>query len=113
MKAVLKYLLTSALVISSGCTTVAATQGYRPSGSTNAPIQISGELFDFTNIKIFIDGSKVIDKRLSLLSGDGEFQANFRNMVIAASCSQSTGLLESFTKCIVFIDNERAATLTF
>ena len=95
------------------CTTVAPSQGYRPSGSTAAPWQISGELFDFTNVKIFVNGSKVIDERLSLMSGNGEFNSSYNGKQIMASCATSTGLLSSSTKCIVFVDNEKAATLSF
>lgn len=95
------------------CSTVAPSQGYRPSGSTAAPWQISGELFDITNVKIFVNGSKVIDERLSLMSGDGEFNSSYNGKQIMASCSTSTGLMSSSTKCFVFVDNEKAATLSF
>jgi len=71
------------------CTTVAPSQGYRPAGSTAAPLQINGELFDITNVKIFINGEKVIDKRLSFLSGDGEFYSSYNGKQIMASCSTS------------------------
>ena len=53
-----------------GCSTVAPTQGHRPAGYTAAPMQIHGEIFDFTNVKIFVNGSKVIDRRVSFLTGD-------------------------------------------
>ncbi len=100
-------------VLVTGCSTVAPSQGYRSAGSTTAPWQISGELFDFTNVKIFIDGTKVIDQRVSLLNGGGEFQSTYRGKQIMASCSTSAGLLAASTKCIVFVENERAATLSF
>lgn len=104
----------SLLVLSAtACTTVAPSQGYRSAGSTAAPWQISGELFDFTNVKIFINGTKVIDERLSLMSGDGEFHSLYSGKQIMARCSTSAGLVLSSTKCIVFVDNERSATLSF
>jgi hypothetical protein len=96
-----------------GCTTVAPSQGYRAPGSTAAPWQIRGELFDFTNVKIFVNDTKVIDKRVSLVSGDGEFRGSYGGKAITASCSTSAGLLTAGTRCIVFVDNERAATLSF
>lgn len=95
------------------CTTVAPTQGYRSSGSTAAPWQIRGELFDFTNVKIFVNDTKVIDERVSLLSGEGEFRSRYDGKAVTASCSTSSGLFVVATKCIVFIENERAATLSF
>ena len=100
-------LVTLALV---GCTVTAPSQGYRPSGSTASPWQISGELFDFTNVKIFINGAKIIDERLSLFSGDGEFQSSYNGKRIMANCyTDGWGAM----KCIVFVDNEKAATLSF
>ena len=95
------------------CTTVAPSQGYRSAGSTAAPWQIRGELFDITNVKIFVNDAKVIDERLSLMSGDGEFRSSYNGKEIMASCATSAGLVMSSTKCIVFVDNEKAATLTF
>ena len=95
------------------CTTVAPSQGYRPPGSTAIPWQISGELFDLTNVKIFINGTKVIDERLSLMSGEGEFQSRYEGKAISAACNTSIGLISNVTRCMVFVDNERAATLSF
>lgn len=95
------------------CTSVAPSQGYRPAGSTEAPWQISGELFDFTNVKIFINGVKIIDERVSLMTGDGEFGASYRGKRVMANCGTSAGLITSATRCIVFVENEKAATLSF
>jgi hypothetical protein len=95
------------------CTTTAPAQGYRTAGSTAAPWQIRGELFDLTNVKIFVNEAKVIDERVSLLSGDGEFRGGYQGRAITASCSTSAGLLTTATRCIVFVDNDRAATLSF
>jgi len=96
-----------------GCSTTAPSQSYRPAGSTAAPWQIGGELFDFTNVKITVNGTKVIDDRLSLASGDGEFVGHYSGKQVLASCSTSSGLMSSVTRCIVFINNEKAATLSF
>ena len=102
-------LLLVAIVIT-GCTTTAPSQGYLAPGSTASPWQISGELFDFTNVKIFVNGSIVIDERLSLLSGDGEFHSSYRGKQISANCYTDGW---GGTKCLVFVDNEKAATLSF
>ena len=104
----LAFLLAVAVI--AGCTTAAPSQGYRPPGSTASPWQISGELFDFTNVKIFVNGVKVIDERLSLLSGDGEFHSSYRGKQISANCYTDGW---GGTKCLVFVDNEKAATLSF
>lgn len=102
--------LLSVVAFLAACTTVAPTQNYRSSGSTAAPWQIRGELFDITNVKIFVNDTMVIDERLSLLSGEGEFRSRYQGKAINASCN--TNLFGS-SKCIVFVDNERAATLSF
>jgi hypothetical protein len=84
----------SLLVLSvAACTTAASSQGYRSAGSTASPWQIGGHLFDFTNVKIFINGAKVIDERLSLMTGDGEFHSSYQGKQIMASCSSSAGLV--------------------
>ena len=98
----LAFLLAVAVI--AGCTTAAPSQGYRPPGSTASPWQISGELFDFTNVKIFVNGVKVIDERLSLLSGDGEFHSSYRGKQISANCYTDGW---GGTKCLVFVDNRR------
>lgn len=108
-----KILISIFAVSATACTTVAPSQGYRSSVSTAAPWQISGELFDFTNVKIFINGSKIIDERLSLFSGDGDFHASYSGKQILASCTTNTGFVSTSTKCCVFVENEKAATLSF
>jgi hypothetical protein len=108
--------LTTAILVAvaiAGCTTTAPSQGYRPPGSTATPWQIRGELFDLTKVRIFVNDSKVIDARLSMLSGDGEFRGSYGGKAISASCNTSAGLLVAATRCIVFVENERAATLSF
>lgn len=107
------FLSITVIFFLTACTTTAPSQGYRPSGSTVAPWQISGELFDFTNVKIYVNGVKVIDDRISLISGNGEFSSKYDGKNITASCSASSGLLTATTRCMVFVENEKAATLSF
>lgn len=104
-------LLLASLLLAA-CSTMAPPQHYRAAGAREA-LEISGELFDFTNVKIFVDGVKVIDERLSLMSGDGEFRGVYNGRRISASCTTSMGLVASAVRCLVFVDNERAATLSF
>jgi hypothetical protein len=87
-------------LFATACTTVAPSQGYRSSGSTEAPWEISGELFDFTNVKILINGTKVIDERLSLLSGDGEFRSSYRGKRITASLFHQHRISQFFHKVL-------------
>jgi hypothetical protein len=65
-------------------------------------------------VKVFVNDTKVIDNRLSLMSRDGEFRGSYAGKSVTTSCSTSSGLLTAGTRCIVFVENERAAaTLSF
>lgn len=113
-KIAVALIASSLLVLSvTACSSIEPSQGYRAPGSTAPPWKIHGELFDFTNVKIFINGEKVIDERISLLSGKGEFHSSYKGKEIRASCSISSGEESSATKCIVFVNDDRAATLSF
>lgn len=108
-----KTLILAMACVVTACTTTAPSQGYRPPGSTAAPWQIHGELFDITNVKIFVNGTKVIDERMSFMSGDGEFRGRYDGKNVTASCATSSGLMTVSTRCFVFVENEKAATLSF
>ena len=96
-----------------GCAT-APSQGYRPANYAGAPWNISGEMNQFTNgVVIKINGQTVIDKTLSLLSGDGEFSGQYDGKAVNATCMTSMGMFASKTNCFVFVNSEKAATLTF
>jgi hypothetical protein len=96
-----------------GCASAPA-QMYRPAAHSGAPWQIEGDFNSLTNaITIRINGQEVIAGRLSILQRSAELSGKYDNRPITASCSQSTGLLGTRTQCIVFVANERAATLQF
>lgn len=96
-----------------GCAS-APSQGYRPANYAGAQWNISGEMNQFTNgIVIRINGQTVIDKTLSLLSGDGEFFGQYEDKAVTATCMTSMGMFVTKTNCFVFVNSEKAATLTF
>lgn len=97
-------------VFASGCTTLPAE--FMPADSAVAHLKIRGELVDMADVKIFINGEKVIDDRLTLLSGDGEFQGLYGGRQVTASCSSKSGLVAEKTRCAVFVDRHRASTLS-
>jgi hypothetical protein len=108
-----QFVIVGALVLS-GCATQAPVQGYRPANHAGSPWQISGEYNEFSgNIVISVNGQKVAEGRMSILSGTAELAGYYDNKPVASNCSNSTGLFVSKTQCIVFIGNERAATLQF
>lgn len=65
-----------------------------------------------TTVRIFINGEKVIDDRLALLGGDGEFHGAYGGQEVIANCSSKAGLAAAKTRCAVFIDQRRASTLS-
>lgn len=108
-----KLAFVSLVLTLSGCAT-APSQGYRPANYAGAPWHISGEMNQFTNgVVIKINDRVVIDKNLSLLSGDGEFSGSYDGKPVTASCLTSMGLLATKTSCFVFVSGEKAATLSF
>lgn len=124
----MKKLLTALCLISlAGCTTVKtytpAPQAYRLKG-TDQQINITGQLTqtkktgvitdDFkSDLNIYFNGeltiSGLLDRQIS-----GDFTGKpYNGKPTAATCSTkhiSANIGE--TRCIIFIDNERAATLT-
>ncbi|MDP3668638.1 MAG: hypothetical protein Q8R69_02985 [Telluria sp.] len=108
-----RILFFGAILALTGCA-AAPSQGYRPANYGGAPWNISGEMNSFTNaVVIKINNQVVIDRTLSLLSGDGEFSGNYDGKSVTVSCYTKLGLLVTSTNCFVFVNNEKAATLTF
>lgn len=83
-----------------------------PPDASLAQLKIRGELIDMADVKIFINGEKVIDDRLALLSGDGEFHGLYGGRHVRANCSTKSGLVAAKTQCAVFVDQRRASTLS-
>jgi hypothetical protein len=106
-----KLIVTAALaVFVTGCAT--PMQGLLPPDAALAQLKIRGELVDMADVKIFINGEKVIDDRLTLLSGDGEFHGSYGGREVTANCASKAGLVADKTRCIVFVDQRRASTVS-
>lgn len=122
-----KTLLAALLLTLTACATSntyhASPQLYRAKGQENQ-LQITGKVqqdhaFKITGdtyanrVSIYFDGKEQINDLLDD-RGFGEFTGQpYNNKPVTASCSSkhvSKGWVE--LKCIVFIDNERAVTLT-
>ena len=102
------------MLVLAGCATQAPVQGYRPANHAGAPWQISGEYNDFSGgIIISINGQKVAEGSMSILSGTAELNGQYEGKPVSSSCSYNRGLFASKAQCIVFVNNERAATLQF
>jgi hypothetical protein len=109
-----KCLFTAAFaVLATGCASVAPSPNYAPTATTAAGLQIRGELVDLTDVKIFVNGNKVIDEQLALLSGEGAFRGSYEGKRVLADCSSKSGLTLAKTRCVVSVGNESGSTLSF
>ncbi len=97
-----------------GCSS-APIQTFRPSGNEEL-WQIDGSykpgLVD-SEISIRINGMVVAVGKLSDFQNTVEFSGDYKTHKINASCSRVSDWSGSKIQCIVFVDNERAATLQF
>jgi hypothetical protein len=100
-------------VLATGCASVAPNSGYAPVATTASGMHIRGELVDLTDVKIFVNGQKVIDEQLALLSGEGAFRGSYEGRRVLADCSSKSGMALAKTSCVVSVAGERASTLAF
>jgi type 1 fimbria pilin len=106
-----KFIIAAAFAVTmSGCTTFApATESHYT--SRDGKLAIHGELVDSTDVRIFINGEKVIDDNISLLHGDGKFNGNYQGKPVSADCTTPAGRKLNATTCTVAVSGERV-TLT-
>ncbi|MBW8899909.1 MAG: hypothetical protein JF619_17750 [Massilia sp.] len=79
--------------------------------SKDGTLTIHGQLVDGTDVRIFVNGEKVIDDKVSLLHGDGKFNGNYQGKPVSADCSTPAGRELNATRCTVAVAGERV-TLT-
>ncbi len=107
-------LLLSALLLSGCAATPAPVQGYRPANHSGPPWEIGGQYNEFTGkITISINGENITEGSMSIMTGRGDFSGHYDGKPISVSCSTTSGFLAVKTQCMVFVGNERAATLQF
>ena len=105
-----KFMIAAALAVTlSGCGAVAPVTGSQYT-SRDGQLQIQGELIDNSDLRIFVNGAKVIDDHLSLLRGDGRFDGKWQDKPVSASCVTAAGG-KSGTTCLVGVGSEQV-TLT-
>ncbi len=104
-------LIASMMVLLTGCSTIAPSQTYRPANYAGTAWDIAGEIDDLTDmVTIKINNEIVITHYLSTWTGDGEFSSAYKGKTVTASCMTDG---TNTTHCFVFINGEKAATLTF
>lgn len=106
-----KFMIVTALVATmSGCGMFAPVTGSHYT-SRDGKLEIHGELVDSTDVRIFVNGDKVIDGHVSLLRGDGRFDGSYQGKPVIAECATPAGRKLNATTCMVAIGGERV-TLT-
>lgn len=107
MKHVLLAGMTIALI---GCTTASPKQFYRPAGAQQQ-VEISGRFNQISfEHQVIINGDTIIIGDLPYNYDDASFSGQYNNMPVTSDCrwKRKTDLT-----CLVKINNEMAATLTF
>jgi hypothetical protein len=106
-----KFMIAAALAVTmSGCAALAPVTGSHYT-SRDGKLDIQGQLIDNSDVRIFVNGDKVIDEQISLLHGDGKFDGTWQGKRVSADCSTSAGRQLNATQCTVAVDGERV-TLT-
>jgi hypothetical protein len=106
-----KFMIAAAFAVTmSGCTVLAPATGSQYT-SRDGKLAIRGELVDSSDVRIFVNGDKVIDDRVSLVKGDGKFDGTWKGKRVSADCATAAGRATGATTCTVAVDGERV-TLT-
>jgi outer membrane lipoprotein SlyB len=106
-----KFMIAVAVAVTmSGCATFTPVTGSHYT-SHDGKLDIHGELIDSSDVRIFVNGDKVIDDQVSLLHGDGRFAGTYQGKRVSADCSTPAGRQLNATLCTVVVDGERV-TLT-
>jgi hypothetical protein len=100
-------------VLATGCAAVTSSSDYAPTATTASGLQVRGELINQTGVKIYVNGQKVIDDQLALLSGEGAFRGTYDGRRVLADCASKPGMQQGKTRCTVAVGNDGALTLTF
>ncbi|PQO88545.1 hypothetical protein C5614_30240 [Massilia phosphatilytica] len=102
-----KFMIAAAVAVTmSGCTAFAPVTGNHYT-SRDGKLDIQGQLVDSSDIRIFVNGDKVIDDRVSLLHGDGKFGGTWQGKQVSADCSTAEGRKVGGTTCLVAVGGEQ------
>jgi hypothetical protein len=101
-----KFMIWAVLAVTlSGCAALAPVTESRYT-SRDGNVAIQGELVDSSDVRIFVNGEKVIDDQISLLHGDGKFDGTWQGKRVSADCSTPSGGQLHATLCTVAVADE-------
>ncbi len=104
----------SVVLAIAGCA-AAPSQNYRPANYSGAPWTITGDFNRLSqHVTIKINDKTVVDDKLGFFMGKGEFQGAYEGRKVSVSCASETSLFSNNNiNCMVHVNGEHAATLTF
>lgn len=102
-----KFTIVAAFAVTmSGCAAFTPVTGNHYT-SRDGKLDIQGQLVDSSDVRIFVNGDKVIDDRISLVNGDGKFDGNWQGKRVSVDCITATGRATGATTCTVAVAGER------
>lgn len=105
-----KVFLASLLVSIIGCTTASPKQFYRPAGES-AQMEIFGRFNQLSfEHQVLINGDNVITGSLPYDYADASFSGNYDGAAVTSDCHWKS---KTALECLVKLNGEMAATLTF
>ena len=113
----MRYAIAMVAILVSGCAATmvkAPSQPYRPANYSGAPWNIGGAHASLLGgINLTIDGTVVASGKFGF-SQSLELSGEYKKNPVNASCDKLFLNAKYYTiKCMVFVSNERAGTLTF
>lgn len=107
----MKHLLLASLALTLvACTTASPKQFYRPAGA-DQQVEISGRFNQLSfEHEVLINGASVISGQLPYNYDDASFSGQFNNQPVTSDCHWRS---KTDLECLVKINDEMAATLTF
>jgi len=118
MKNLKKITLAAAVLLVAACATTAPTLSYRPANHTGPAWSITAKADNGVvrdTIRIMINNEVAVTGSLHSLKLKDTFTGTYQGKTVSAECEAkpAVGGLTMEHVCQVFIDNERAAQLTF
>jgi len=105
-----KIIYVLSVFILTACTTASPKQFYRPAGEADQ-LEISGQFNQLSyEHSVLINGDTVITGNLPYNGADASFSGQVDGRTISSDCHWKS---KSSLECLVKINNEMAATLTF
>lgn len=107
----MKHFLIAGLALAIvGCTTASPKQFYRPAGAEQQ-VEISGRFNQLSfEHQVVINGDTVIIGKLPYNYDDASFSGQFNEQAVSSDCHWRS---KTDLECLVKINDEMAATLTF